>query len=106
LDDEQAPVRARSAASSLLLRQHGNSATVAIELVSEKCRSRPMVGSETLTIVRSTTAMKNATASSANARQRLIWGDRDVIRPPVVWVSRHCFETGAGKRLGREPACG
>jgi hypothetical protein len=29
--------------------------------------------------------MKNAVASSANARQRLIWGDWDVIRPPVVW---------------------
>jgi len=35
-------------------------------------RSRPIVGSDTLTIVRSITVMKNATASSANARQRLI----------------------------------
>ncbi len=41
---------------------------------SEKWRSRPIVGSATLTIVRSTTVMKNETASTANARQRRIWG--------------------------------
>ena len=58
--------------------------TTHCRLVWEKCRSRPIVGSETLTIVRSMTVMKNATASSANARQRLIWDDCDIIRPPVV----------------------
>jgi hypothetical protein len=31
---------------------------------------RPIVGSATLTIVKSTIVMKNATASTANARQR------------------------------------
>src|ERR671935_3018828 len=61
-------------------------------LVSEKCRSRPIVGSETLTIVRSMTVMKNPTASSANARQRLIWSDWDVIRPPVVWWEHDDYE--------------
>ncbi len=34
------------------------------------CSLRPMVGSATLTIVRSTIVMKNETASTANARQR------------------------------------
>jgi hypothetical protein len=29
--------------------------------------------------------MKYVTASNANARQRLILGDVDVIGPPVVW---------------------
>ena len=38
--------------------------------VAEKCRSRPIVGSAVLTIVRSTTVMKYATASTPNARQR------------------------------------
>src|SRR5439155_15949024 len=37
---------------------------------SEKCSLRPIVGSATLTIVRSTMVMKNATASTANALQR------------------------------------
>src|SRR6266508_5223534 len=68
--------------------------TTHCRLVSEKCRSRPIVGSETLTIVRSIIVMKNDTANSANARQRLIWGDWDVIRPPVVYVSRHYLEKG------------
>ena len=48
--------------------------TTHCRLVSLKCRSRPIVGSETLTIVRSIIVMKNDTASSANARQRLIFG--------------------------------
>jgi hypothetical protein len=54
-------------------------------LVSEKCKSRPIVGSETLTIVRSMIVMKNDTASSANARQRFTCGDADVMGPPGVW---------------------
>ena len=62
--------------------------TTHCRLVSLKCRSRPIVGSETLTIVRSMIVMKYATASSANARQRLIFGDWDVIGPPVVWQGR------------------
>ncbi len=65
--------------------------TTHCRLVWEKCRSRPIVGSETLTIVRSMTVMKNVKASSANARQRLIWGDCDVIRPPVLFGFRHPF---------------
>jgi hypothetical protein len=59
--------------------------TTHCRLVCEKCRSRPIVGSETLTIVRSIIVMKNATANSANALQRLIFGDVDVIGPPAVW---------------------
>ena len=39
-------------------------------LDSEKCSLRPIVGRATLTIVRSTTVMKKATASTAKARQR------------------------------------
>src|SRR5919198_1100711 len=66
--------------------------TTHCRLVWEKCRSRPIVGSETLTIVRSMTVMKNATASSANARQRLIWGDWDAIGPPVVWHGQDNYE--------------
>ena len=46
--------------------------TTHCRLVSLKCRSRPIVGSDTLTIVRSMIVMKYATASSANARQRLV----------------------------------
>src|SRR5205814_10666500 len=45
--------------------------------------------SDTFTIVRSTIVMKNATASSANARQRLIWGD-------VVVILLSCRESVAG----------
>src|SRR6185312_12271322 len=56
--------------------------TTHCRLVCEKCRSRPIVGSDTLTIVRSTIVMKYATASSANARQRLTWVGGDVIGPP------------------------
>src|SRR6266508_4029981 len=37
-----------------------------------------MVGNATLTIVRSTIVMKNATASTANARQRCIWAFESV----------------------------
>jgi hypothetical protein len=44
-------------------------------LVSLKCRSRPIVGSDTLTIVKSTVVMKYATASRAKARQRLLGGE-------------------------------
>src|SRR5205085_5396152 len=77
--------------------------TTHCRLVWEKCRSRPIVGSETLTIVRSITVMKNAKASSANARQRLIWGDWDVIGPPVVWQGQDNYEERwvGGWRLGR-----
>ncbi len=49
--------------------------TTHCRLASVKCRSRPIVGSETLTIVRSMIVMKYETASNANARQRLIFGD-------------------------------
>src|ERR1700733_3445201 len=59
--------------------------TTHCRLVTPKCRSRPIVGSETLTIVRSMTVMKYDTASSANARQRLTFPDEDVIGPPEVW---------------------
>src|SRR5579859_7183537 len=68
--------------------------TTHCRLVWEKCRSRPIVGSETLTIVRSMTVMKNDKASSANARQRLIWDDCDVnwtsggFRRPVLAASK------------------
>ena len=60
--------------------------TTHCRLVALKCRSRPIVGSETLTIVRSMIVMKNDTANSANARQRLIFGDVDVIGPPAGLV--------------------
>ena len=64
--------------------------TTHCRLVSLKCRSRPIVGSETLTIVRSMIVMKYATASNANARQRLIFSDRDVIGLlRWVWQGRH-----------------
>ncbi len=60
--------------------------TTHCRLVSVKCRSRPIVGSETLTIVASMIVMKYETANNANARQRLIFGDVDVIGPPgEVW---------------------
>src|SRR5207237_2288953 len=52
--------------------------------VDEKCRSRPIVGSETLTIVRSMIVMKYATANSANARHRLTFEDVGFIGPPLV----------------------
>ena len=58
--------------------------TTQSRLVSAKCSCRPIVGSEVLTIVRSIVVTKNATASNANARQRLVW-DGDVIGPPEVW---------------------
>src|SRR6516164_2614391 len=59
--------------------------TTHCKLVSEKCRSRPIVGNDTLTIVRSMIVMKYATANSANARQRLILLVVDIIGPPVIW---------------------
>ena len=72
-----------------------------------KCRSRPIVGSETLTIVRSMTVMKNDTANSANARQRLIFEDVDVIGPPAVgtatedWVLVWCCITASSRGCRR-----
>src|SRR5581483_2150330 len=64
--------------------------TTHCRLVALKCRSRPIVGNETLTIVRSMTVMKNDTANNAKARQRLIFADVDAIGPPGtegwVWV--------------------
>jgi hypothetical protein len=62
--------------------------TTHCKLVSLKCRSRPIVGSETLTIVRSTVVMKYATASNANARRRLMGEEMDVTEPPLVSIGR------------------
>jgi hypothetical protein len=43
--------------------------------------------------------MKNATPRSANARQRLIWGEWDVIGPPVIWLGEDSYED-VRRRLG------
>ena len=62
--------------------------------VALRCRSRPIVGSETLTIVKSTIVMKYAAASSENAPHRLKFRDVDVIRTSL-WFAALLVETPA-----------
>src|SRR5262249_7218755 len=70
---------------------------------SEKCRARPIVGSETFTIVRSTIVMKNEVTSSANARQRRTCGTDSVLMVPsgcqfraAVWRAYRYRPRGPG----------
>src|SRR5919204_610051 len=67
--------------------------TTHCRFVSEKWSLRPIVGSATLTIVRSTIVMKNETASTAKARQRCGTGSdlgscaKAFTRPPIRGLS-------------------